>query len=234
MAKERILRGMRPSGKLHLGNYLGTLKNWVQLQADYECFYFVADWHALTTGYADTVQTRTWVREIAIDYLSAGLDPERSVLFIQSRGLEHAVFPEPQPQLTAVPKLPGLDGCKMSFPRGKFAATGSGSPSGGGCSSRCGIRRRGSGGAGVYRGQGLGAGKEADNLNTLCIVSKVTVATGEPSASAFSEAIPGLALVVHWVPGEKGERCWRYQEDVGSVAAHHTVYGRCGTYLQDT
>jgi tryptophanyl-tRNA synthetase len=90
MAKERILSGMRPSGKLHLGNYLGALKNWVQLQAEYECFYFIADWHALTTGYADTTQIRTWVRDIAIDYLSAGLDPEKSVLFIQSRVPEHA------------------------------------------------------------------------------------------------------------------------------------------------
>jgi tryptophanyl-tRNA synthetase len=198
MAKERIVSGMRPSGKLHLGNYLGALKNWVQLQEDYECFYFVADWHALTTGYAETAQIRAWVREIAIDYLSAGLDPERSVLFIQSRVPEHAelhlllsmltplgwleriptykeqqqelkdrdlntygflgypllqsadiimykahwvpvgidqvshieltrevvrrfhhlydveIFPEPQPKLTEVPKLPGLDGRKMS------------------------------------------------------------------------------------------------------------------------
>ena len=198
MAKERIVSGMRPSGKLHLGNYLGALKNWVQLQEDYECFYFVADWHALTTGYADTAQIRAWIREIAIDYLSAGLDPERSVLFIQSRVPEHAelhlllsmltplgwleriptykeqqqelkdrdlntygflgypllqsadiimykahwvpvgidqvshieltrevvrrfhhlynveIFPEPQPKLTEVPKLPGLDGRKMS------------------------------------------------------------------------------------------------------------------------
>jgi tryptophanyl-tRNA synthetase len=198
MAKERILSGMRPSGKLHLGNYLGALKNWVQLQAEYECFYFIADWHALTTGYADTAQIRTWVRDIAIDYLSAGLDPEKSVLFIQSRVPEHAelhlllsmitpqawleriptyreqqqelqdrdlntygflgypllqaadiimykahwvpvgidqvphvelvrevvrrfhylyntvVFPEPQPKLTEVPKLSGLDGRKMS------------------------------------------------------------------------------------------------------------------------
>jgi tryptophanyl-tRNA synthetase len=198
MAKERIVSGMRPSGKLHLGNYLGALKNWVQLQEDYECFYFVADWHALTTGYADTAQIRAWVREIAMDYLSAGLDPERSVLFIQSRVPEHAelhlllsmlaplgwleriptykeqqqelkerdlntygflgypllqsadiimykahwvpvgidqvshieltrevvrrfhhlynveIFPEPQPKLTEVPKLQGLDGRKMS------------------------------------------------------------------------------------------------------------------------
>ena len=198
MAKERILSGMRSSGRLHLGNYLGALQNWVQLQADYDCFYFIADWHALTTGYADTAQVREWVREIAIDYLSAGLDPEKSVLFIQSHVPEHAelhlllsmitplpwleriptykeqqqeikdrdlhtygflgypllqtadiimykahwvpvgidqvshielarevvrrfhhlyhteIFPEPQPKLTEVPKLPGLDGRKMS------------------------------------------------------------------------------------------------------------------------
>jgi tryptophanyl-tRNA synthetase len=198
MAKERILSGMRSSGELHLGNYLGALKHWVQLQDAYECYYFIADWHALTTGYADTAQIRAWVREIAIDYLSAGLDPDKSVLFIQSQVPEHAelhlllsmitplgwleriptykeqqqelkdrdlntygflgypllqtadiimykahwvpvgidqvshiefsrevvrrfhhlygveIFPEPQPKLTEVPKLPGLDGRKMS------------------------------------------------------------------------------------------------------------------------
>ncbi|MGQ4807337.1 Tryptophan--tRNA ligase [Candidatus Entotheonellaceae bacterium PAL068K] len=198
MAKQRILSGMRPSGKLHLGNHLGALKNWVQLQQDYECYYFIADWHALTTGYADTTQVQEWVREIAIDYLSAGLHPEESILFIQSRVPEHAelhlllsmitplswleriptykeqqqelkerdlgtygflgypllqtadiimykahwvpvgidqvshvefsrevvrrfhhlyqvdIFPEPQPKLTEVPKLSGLDGRKMS------------------------------------------------------------------------------------------------------------------------
>ena len=90
MTKERILSGMRSSGTLHLGNLLGALQNWVQLQKDYEAFYFIADWHALTTGYADTAQIRTWVREIAIDYLSAGLDPDESVLFIQSQVPEHA------------------------------------------------------------------------------------------------------------------------------------------------
>jgi tryptophanyl-tRNA synthetase len=198
MAKERILSGMRASGRLHLGNLLGALKNWVQLQEVYDCFYFIADWHALTTGYAHTEQIRDWIEEIAIDYLSAGLDPEKSVLFIQSRIPEHAelhlllsmitplgwleriptfkeqqleikdrdlntygflgypllqtadiimykahwvpvgvdqvshielsrevvrrfnhiynveIFPEPQPKLTEVPKLSGLDGRKMS------------------------------------------------------------------------------------------------------------------------
>lgn len=198
MVKERIVSGMRSSGILHLGNLLGALQNWVQLQETYDCFYFIADWHALTTGYADTTQNRTWVQEIAIDYLSAGLDPNKSVLFIQSQVPEHAelhlllsmltplawlervptfkeqqqelkdrdintygflgypllqtadiiiykanwvpvgadqvshielcrevarrfnhlyqveLFPEPQPKLTEVPKLPGLDGRKMS------------------------------------------------------------------------------------------------------------------------
>jgi tryptophanyl-tRNA synthetase len=199
MAKERILSGMRPSGEgLHLGNYLGALENWVQLQETYECYYFIADWHMLTTGYGDAAQLREWSRGLAIDYLGAGLDPEKSVLFIQSRVPEHAelhlllsmitplpwlervptyreqqqemsdrdlntygflgypllqtadiimykanwvpvgvdqvphvefsrevvrrfhhlyntrIFPEPQPKLTEVPKLPGLDGRKMS------------------------------------------------------------------------------------------------------------------------
>lgn len=198
MSRERVLSGMRSSGRLHLGNYLGALKNWVQMQEDYDCYYFIADWHSLTTGYAETSQVRAFVREIAIDYLSAGLDPEQSVLFIQSLVPEHAelhlllsmmtplawlervpsfkelqqelkdrdlatygflgypllqtadvimykanwvpvgidqvphielsreivrrfnhiyhvsFFPEPQPKLTEVPKLPGLDGRKMS------------------------------------------------------------------------------------------------------------------------
>jgi isoleucyl-tRNA synthetase len=74
----------------------------------------------------------------------------------------------------------------------------------------------------------------ADILDTLCIVSKVTLARGTPPATAFtSEAIPGLALVVQRAPGEKCERCWRYQEDVGSIAAYPTVCGRCGACLQD-
>jgi len=198
MTKERVLSGMRSSGQLHLGNLLGALQNWVHMQETYDCFFFIADWHSLTTGYADTSQVRASVREIAIDYLSAGLDPKKSVLFIQSLVPEHAelhlllsmitplawlervptfkeqqqelkdrdlatygflgypllqtadiimykahwvpvgldqvahielsrevvrrfhslynseIFPEPQPKLTEVPKLPGLDGRKMS------------------------------------------------------------------------------------------------------------------------
>lgn len=81
---------MRPTGKLHLGNYMGALANWVKLQDDYECYFFIADWHALTTDYADTSQVETNIEEVVLDWLGAGLDPERCVLFLQSRVLEHA------------------------------------------------------------------------------------------------------------------------------------------------
>ncbi len=86
----RVLSGMRPSGKLHLGNWVGALRHWVELQREHECFYFVADWHALTTDYADTTEIRRNVTEMAMDWLAAGLDPERSTLFIQSLVPEHA------------------------------------------------------------------------------------------------------------------------------------------------
>jgi len=88
--KGRILSGMRPTGKLHLGNYVGALRNWVNLQDDYDCFYFIADWHALTTDYADTSNVKQSSLEVIIDYLASGLDPERSVLFIQSHVPQHA------------------------------------------------------------------------------------------------------------------------------------------------
>ncbi len=81
---------MRPTGALHLGNYHGALKNWVELQYQYECYFFVADWHALTTGYEDTSQIEDNVREILIDWLAAGLNPGVATLFIQSRVPEHA------------------------------------------------------------------------------------------------------------------------------------------------
>ena len=83
---------MQPSGLLHLGNLMGALDNWRKLQDQYECFYFLADWHALTTNYADTSKIRTYVREMGIDWLAAGLDPEKSVLFQQSLVPEHAVL----------------------------------------------------------------------------------------------------------------------------------------------
>ena len=81
---------MRPTGQLHLGNYHGALKNWVELQYQYECYFFVADWHMLTTGYEDTKALPKYVQEMLIDWLAAGLNPGVSTLFIQSQVPEHA------------------------------------------------------------------------------------------------------------------------------------------------
>jgi len=81
---------MRPTGKLHLGHLVGALQNWVDLQAEYDCFYFVADWHALTSGYADTSQITAFALDNAADWIAAGIDPERSTLFVQSLVPEHA------------------------------------------------------------------------------------------------------------------------------------------------
>jgi tryptophanyl-tRNA synthetase len=86
----RVLSGMRPTGQLHLGNYHGALRNWVDLQHDYDGYFFVADWHALTTGYEDTSALQDNIREMVIDWLAAGLDPQRSVVFVQSQVPEHA------------------------------------------------------------------------------------------------------------------------------------------------
>ena len=88
--KKLILSGMRPTGPLHLGNLLGALANWVKLQDEYECFYFIADWHALTSDFEDTSMVREYTKEIIIDWLSAGLTPEKSTLFVQSHIKEHA------------------------------------------------------------------------------------------------------------------------------------------------
>ncbi len=90
MKKKRALSGIQPSGKLHLGNLVGALSNWVKLQEKYECFYFIADIHALTTGYADTGKLKDNIMDVAMDMLSAGLDPEKSNLFIQSAIPEHS------------------------------------------------------------------------------------------------------------------------------------------------
>lgn len=91
MKRKRILSGMRPTGKLHLGNLHGALSNWVELQNDdnQECFYFVADWHALTSDYKDTSEIGGNTLDMVIDWLSAGLDPSRSTLFLQSAIMEH-------------------------------------------------------------------------------------------------------------------------------------------------
>ena len=86
---KRILSGMQPSGKLHLGNYFGALKNWVDLQEEFECFFFIADWHALSSLYEDPHRIKEFSYEMTVDWLSAGLDPEKSTLFLQSK------IPEP-------------------------------------------------------------------------------------------------------------------------------------------
>ena len=86
----RVLSGMRSTGKLHLGNYVGALDNWVRMQDEYQCFFEVADWHALTTDYADTSRVKENSLEVALDWLAAGLDPEKSVIFIQSHVPAHA------------------------------------------------------------------------------------------------------------------------------------------------
>ncbi|MGC1975231.1 MAG: tryptophan--tRNA ligase [Candidatus Sulfotelmatobacter sp.] len=88
--RKRVLSGMRPTGKLHLGNYVGALENWVRMQNEYQCFFCVVDWHALTTDYADTSRVKENSLEVALDWLAAGLDPEKSVLFIQSHVPAHA------------------------------------------------------------------------------------------------------------------------------------------------
>jgi tryptophanyl-tRNA synthetase len=88
--KARVLSGMRPTGALHLGHYHGALKNWVKLQDTYDCFYFVADWHALTTHYEEPEVMERYVYDMVIDWIAAGLDPEKSTIFIQSRLPEHA------------------------------------------------------------------------------------------------------------------------------------------------
>ena len=90
MFAERVLSGMRPTGALHLGHYHGVLKNWVRLQAEYPCFFFVADWHALTTHYEtpEVIQESVW--EMVIDWLAAGVDPNQATFFIQSRVPEHS------------------------------------------------------------------------------------------------------------------------------------------------
>jgi tryptophanyl-tRNA synthetase len=90
VTRARVVSGMRPTGKLHLGHLVGALKNWVDLQGPYECFYFVADWHALTSGYAETSEITASAVDNVADWVAAGLDPDKSTLFIQSLVPEHA------------------------------------------------------------------------------------------------------------------------------------------------
>jgi len=94
-SRPRVLSGMRPTGKLHLGNYMGALANWVKLQdsGQYECYFFIADLHALTTDYADTSQIAPHAMEVALDFLGGGLDPEKCTIFVQSKVKQHFELP---------------------------------------------------------------------------------------------------------------------------------------------
>jgi len=101
-----VLSGMQPSGKLHLGNLVGALQNWVRLQNEYDCYYFVADWHALTSQYSDTSGIKENVRDMLVNWLAAGLSPEKATLFIQSRVKAHA---ELHVLLSMIVPLPWLE-----------------------------------------------------------------------------------------------------------------------------
>ena len=103
--KKRILSGMRPTGALHFGNYLGALANWVAMQNEFDCFFFVADWHALTSDYENPGNIEDYVHKMIMDWLSAGLSPEKSTLFIQSKIPEHAELFLILSMLTPVPWL---------------------------------------------------------------------------------------------------------------------------------
>lgn len=106
--KQRVLSGMRPSGKLHLGHLHGALLNWVGLQKNHDCFYFVADWHALTTEYQDTSNIKNDSIDMVIDWVSCGLDPEKSTIFVQSQQPSHA---ELHLFLSMITPLPWLERC---------------------------------------------------------------------------------------------------------------------------
>jgi len=103
--KKRLLSGMRPTGPLHLGNLLGALANWVQMQDEYDCYFFIADWHALTSDYDNTSPVDGYRLEIMLDWLSAGLTPEKSTLFVQSLIKEHAELFLILAMITPVPWL---------------------------------------------------------------------------------------------------------------------------------
>ena len=104
--KPRVVSGMRPTGRLHLGHLVGALRQWAELQADYDCMYFVADWHALTSEYADTGDLTSYAYDNVADWIAAGIDPEQSTLFIQSLVPEHA---ELYLLMSAVVPIPWLE-----------------------------------------------------------------------------------------------------------------------------
>jgi len=104
--RKRVLSGMRPSGQLHLGHYLGVLVNWKKLQEESDCFFFVADWHALTTEYDRTTVIRESIDDMVIDWLASGIDPGKATIFIQSHVPEHA---ELHLLLSMITPLPWLE-----------------------------------------------------------------------------------------------------------------------------
>ena len=104
-SKKRVLSGMRPTGPLHLGNLLGALSNWVRIQQEYDCFFFIADWHALTSDYEKPDRIGGFIREMMIDWLSVGLDPDKSTLFVQSDIKETAELCLLLSMITPVPWL---------------------------------------------------------------------------------------------------------------------------------
>ncbi|HEX9162038.1 MAG TPA: tryptophan--tRNA ligase [Thermoanaerobaculia bacterium] len=106
MTQQYVLSGLRPTGKVHLGNYFGAVRNWIRLQDSYRCFYFVADWHALTTDYADPSTIRQATYEAVADWIAAGMDPKKSTIFLQSAIKEHA---ELHLLLSMVTPLPWLE-----------------------------------------------------------------------------------------------------------------------------
>ena len=103
--KKRILSGMRPTGPLHLGNFHGALDNWITMQDQYDCFFFIADWHALTSDYENPGNISRFVQEMMIDWLSAGLSPDKCTLFVQSNVMEHAELFLLLSMITPVPWL---------------------------------------------------------------------------------------------------------------------------------
>jgi tryptophanyl-tRNA synthetase len=106
MGNKRVLSGMRPTGAAHLGHLVGAFDNWVAMQDEFDCFYPIVDWHALTTDYANTSELRNNIRELALDFLAVGLDPNRSTLFVQSHVPAHA---ELHLLLSMVVPLPWLE-----------------------------------------------------------------------------------------------------------------------------
>ncbi|HVN67316.1 MAG TPA: tryptophan--tRNA ligase, partial [Candidatus Sulfotelmatobacter sp.] len=106
MNKKRVLSGIQPTGRLHLGNLIGAVENWVKLQDQAECFFFIADYHALTSAYAETKDLKDNIKQVAIDLLSAGIEPEKAVIFKQSDVPEHA---ELHLLLSMITPLPWLE-----------------------------------------------------------------------------------------------------------------------------